>query len=267
MDEPLSNLDAKLRVAMRAELARLHDRLGVTTVYVTHDQVEAMTLGQRVAVLRDGRAAAVRHAADAVPRPGEPVRRRVHGLAVDERRRGRRCATAASRSPGSSLPLPPESPLADGPRDVILGIRPTDLRHAVGRARRASPGSACGPTWSRSSAASRTCSSRSRRRGCRPTPRVRRSRLRPTTTRRCSPTTAAPGSARRLDGRRPVVLGEERRARRRPPASALLRPRDGAMSISAAAHSAAAGEPAAQRAAPARAASPGRRHRRRPSVS
>ena len=54
MDEPLSNLDAKLRVAMRAELARLHDRLGVTTVYVTHDQVEAMTLGQRVAVLRDG---------------------------------------------------------------------------------------------------------------------------------------------------------------------------------------------------------------------
>src|SRR5213082_1087109 len=54
MDEPLSNLDAKLRVSMRAELARLHERLRVTTVYVTHDQVEAMTLGQRVAVLRDG---------------------------------------------------------------------------------------------------------------------------------------------------------------------------------------------------------------------
>jgi multiple sugar transport system ATP-binding protein len=54
MDEPLSNLDAKLRVDMRAQLARLHDRLGVTTVYVTHDQVEAMTLGQRVAVMRDG---------------------------------------------------------------------------------------------------------------------------------------------------------------------------------------------------------------------
>ena len=54
MDEPLSNLDAKLRVDMRAELARLHDRLGVTTVYVTHDQVEAMTLGTRVAVMRDG---------------------------------------------------------------------------------------------------------------------------------------------------------------------------------------------------------------------
>ena len=54
MDEPLSNLDAKLRVQMRAELARLHERLGTTTVYVTHDQVEAMTLGQRVAVLKDG---------------------------------------------------------------------------------------------------------------------------------------------------------------------------------------------------------------------
>ncbi|MGH3071679.1 MAG: ABC transporter ATP-binding protein [Gaiellaceae bacterium] len=55
MDEPLSNLDAKLRVSMRAGLAGLHARLGATTVYVTHDQVEAMTLGQRVAVMRDGR--------------------------------------------------------------------------------------------------------------------------------------------------------------------------------------------------------------------
>jgi multiple sugar transport system ATP-binding protein len=54
MDEPLSNLDAKLRVGMRAELARLHDRLGTTTVYVTHDQIEAMTLGERVTVMRDG---------------------------------------------------------------------------------------------------------------------------------------------------------------------------------------------------------------------
>ena len=54
MDEPLSNLDAKLRVDMRAELARLHERLRITTVYVTHDQVEAMTLGTRVAVMRDG---------------------------------------------------------------------------------------------------------------------------------------------------------------------------------------------------------------------
>ncbi len=55
MDEPLSNLDAKLRVSMRAQLAALHGRLGTTTIYVTHDQVEAMTLGHRVAVMRDGR--------------------------------------------------------------------------------------------------------------------------------------------------------------------------------------------------------------------
>jgi multiple sugar transport system ATP-binding protein len=55
MDEPLSNLDAKLRVTMRTSLQQLHARLGTTTVYVTHDQVEAMTLGQRVAVMRDGK--------------------------------------------------------------------------------------------------------------------------------------------------------------------------------------------------------------------
>ena len=54
MDEPLSNLDAKLRVQMRIEIARLQQRLGTTTVYVTHDQTEAMTLGDRVAVMRGG---------------------------------------------------------------------------------------------------------------------------------------------------------------------------------------------------------------------
>ena len=54
MDEPLSNLDAKLRVQMRADIARLQRQLGVTTIYVTHDQVEAMTMGDRVAVLKDG---------------------------------------------------------------------------------------------------------------------------------------------------------------------------------------------------------------------
>src|SRR5512139_2204065 len=54
MDEPLSNLDAKLRVQMRSEIARLQDRLGTTTVYVTHDQTEAMTLGDRVAVINEG---------------------------------------------------------------------------------------------------------------------------------------------------------------------------------------------------------------------
>ncbi|MFB3738588.1 MAG: ABC transporter ATP-binding protein, partial [Candidatus Velamenicoccus archaeovorus] len=55
LDEPLSNLDAKLRVQMRAELKRLHTRLGITTIYVTHDQVEAMTLGDRIAVMSNGK--------------------------------------------------------------------------------------------------------------------------------------------------------------------------------------------------------------------
>ena len=71
MDEPLSNLDAKLRVGMRASLAQLHQQLGVTTVYVTHDQVEAMTLGQRVAVMRDGHILQVDRAQALYEHPGD----------------------------------------------------------------------------------------------------------------------------------------------------------------------------------------------------
>jgi multiple sugar transport system ATP-binding protein len=82
MDEPLSNLDAKLRVTMRAELARLHERLGVTTVYVTHDQVEAMTLGQRVAVLRDGVLQQVDTAHRLFREPANLARRRAHRLSA-----------------------------------------------------------------------------------------------------------------------------------------------------------------------------------------
>ena len=89
MDEPLSNLDAKLRVSMRASLKQLHERLGVTTVYVTHDQVEAMTLGHRVAVMRDGRLQQVDNPAIPVRRAGEPVRGRVHRLPRDELRHRR----------------------------------------------------------------------------------------------------------------------------------------------------------------------------------
>ena len=72
MDEPLSNLDAKLRVQMRTEVSRLQKRLGTTTVYVTHDQTEAMTLGDRVAVMRGGMHPAGRPAAGAVRR-GRPT--------------------------------------------------------------------------------------------------------------------------------------------------------------------------------------------------
>ncbi len=130
MDEPLSNLDAKLRVAMRAELARLHDRLGVTTVYVTHDQVEAMTLGQRVAVLRDG----VLQQCD-TPQAlfHDPINLFVAAFigspsmnVVEATVTNGHVAFA-----GMQLPLPAGSAFAGETRDVILGIRPTDLRHAA----------------------------------------------------------------------------------------------------------------------------------------
>jgi multiple sugar transport system ATP-binding protein len=128
MDEPLSNLDAKLRVAMRGELTRLHDRLGVTTVYVTHDQVEAMTLGQRVAVLRDGVLQQCDTPQELFHWPanlfvaafmGSPSMNVVEAEVTDDR------VTFA----GFSVPLSPDSPLVGITRDVILGVRPTDLRH------------------------------------------------------------------------------------------------------------------------------------------
>jgi multiple sugar transport system ATP-binding protein len=128
MDEPLSNLDAKLRVSMRAELARLHESLGVTTVYVTHDQVEAMTLGQRVAVLRDGTLQQVDTPQNLFNRPrnlfvaafiGSPAMNLVEAT-IDG---------GLLRFADVELPLPGGSPLAGVSRRVILGIRPTDFEH------------------------------------------------------------------------------------------------------------------------------------------
>jgi multiple sugar transport system ATP-binding protein len=121
LDEPLSNLDAKLRTTMRAELARLHERLAVTTVYVTHDQIEAMTLGQRVAVLRDG----VVQQFDA---PQELFRRPVNLFVaafigsppmnlVGARVNGDRVVFAGHALP---LPLPGQVPAGE----VVLGLRP-----------------------------------------------------------------------------------------------------------------------------------------------
>jgi multiple sugar transport system ATP-binding protein len=130
MDEPLSNLDAKLRVSMRAELARLHDRLGVTTVYVTHDQVEAMTLGQRVAVLRDGVIQQCDTPQNLFHRPtnlfvaafmGSPSMNLAAGDVGDDR-----VAFA-----GLTLPLRGDSTLRGVRRKVILGIRPTDFKHTA----------------------------------------------------------------------------------------------------------------------------------------
>jgi len=129
MDEPLSNLDAKLRVGMRAELARLHARLGVTTIYVTHDQVEAMTLGQRVAVMRDGRVEQID-----VPQMlyREPANLFV-GAFIGSPSMNLVEATVAGDSvafAGYELPLDPvRRPPGDG--RVVLGIRPEDFEDAA----------------------------------------------------------------------------------------------------------------------------------------
>jgi multiple sugar transport system ATP-binding protein len=135
MDEPLSNLDAKLRVSMRGALNQLHERLGTTTVYVTHDQVEAMTLGDRVCVLRDGQLQQVDTPQTLFDAPvnlfvagfiGSPAMNFV--LADLIRDDGPAVSFA-----GFKLPVP-ASVLAGKPgledyvgRKVIIGIRPSDF--------------------------------------------------------------------------------------------------------------------------------------------
>ncbi len=138
MDEPLSNLDAKLRVQMRAEVQRIQRRINVATMYVTHDQVEAMTMGDRVAVMRSGRAAAVRSPAGAVRPAGQPVRRGVHRLAGDEPVRGvddRGRPVRPARVPGhraAGLVRAAHPALASyAGQKVILGLRPEHLPAAV----------------------------------------------------------------------------------------------------------------------------------------
>jgi multiple sugar transport system ATP-binding protein len=134
MDEPLSNLDAKLRVSMRAQLSLLHQRLGVTTVYVTHDQIEAMTLGQRVAVLRDGVLQQCATPQDLFHHPvnlfvaafiGSPAMNFVHASVTEE----------AVRFADVTMPLPAGSSLGSSgtggaSRQVLLGVRPTGFSPA-----------------------------------------------------------------------------------------------------------------------------------------
>jgi multiple sugar transport system ATP-binding protein len=123
LDEPLSNLDAKLRTSMRGELARLHERLRVTTVYVTHDQIEAMTLGERVAVLRDGVIQQCDNPQVLYRSPcnlfvaafiGSPAMNFVEA----------RLGDGEARFAGHAIALPSDSPLREADRRVILGIRP-----------------------------------------------------------------------------------------------------------------------------------------------
>ena len=128
MDEPLSNLDAKLRVSMRAQLSSLHARLGTTTIYVTHDQVEAMTLGQRVAVMRDGRILQIDtpQALYANPRDlyvaafiGSPAM----NLAEAE------LSDGAVEFAGFRIPIPARP--AAAPSRVVVGIRPEAFEDAT----------------------------------------------------------------------------------------------------------------------------------------
>lgn len=124
MDEPMSNLDAQLRVAMRAELARLHERLRTTTIYVTHDQTEAMTLGDRVAVIKDGVLQQVAPPQELYSDPanlfvagfiGSPTINVAEGIV-----RGDRLSFA-----GVEVPKPPIN--LGGRMNVLVGIRPADL--------------------------------------------------------------------------------------------------------------------------------------------
>jgi multiple sugar transport system ATP-binding protein len=138
MDEPLSNLDAKLRVSMRASLNQLHERLGVTTVYVTHDQVEAMTLGHRVCVLREGQLQQVDTPQTLFESPvnlfvagfiGSPAMNFANAELV-------RDDGAVVTFAGYTLRVPPEildakPGIADYfGKEVILGIRPSDFEDA-----------------------------------------------------------------------------------------------------------------------------------------
>src|SRR3954465_2416357 len=124
MDEPLSNLDAKLRVQMRAEIARVQQNLGTTTIYVTHDQVEAMTMGDRVAVMRKGKLQQVAPPEELYDSPvnvfvagfiGSPAMNML-AARVDDRT----VAVGEAVLPASGLG-------AYRGRDVIVGIRPEDI--------------------------------------------------------------------------------------------------------------------------------------------
>ncbi|MFZ5466088.1 MAG: ABC transporter ATP-binding protein [Pseudomonadota bacterium] len=136
LDEPLSNLDAKLRVQVRAEIAELQRRLGTTMLYVTHDQTEAMTLGHRVAVFNQGRLQQVASPRELYERPANTFVASFIGQPpmnlVPARIEGGRITIGAPPRPrfiADALVAAREALLPDGP--VILGIRPEDLRLAA----------------------------------------------------------------------------------------------------------------------------------------
>jgi multiple sugar transport system ATP-binding protein len=139
-DEPLSNLDAMLRVQMRVELKKIHHRLGTTAIYVTHDQVEAMTLGDRVVVMKDG---LVQQVGEPLDLYNAPANRFVAGFIGSPAMNfatvgiGEENGAVWAVAEGIRLKLPPEigarlRPHTGSP--VTLGVRPEDLRVAAGDA-------------------------------------------------------------------------------------------------------------------------------------
>jgi multiple sugar transport system ATP-binding protein len=126
-DEPLSNLDAKLRVQMRAEIKELHQRLGTTTIYVTHDQIEAMTMADKIVVMHDGVVEQVGAPLELYDQPANLFVAGFLGSPAMNFIGGRVAATGLRTDTGQLLPLPEGISLADGHR-VELGIRPEHLR-------------------------------------------------------------------------------------------------------------------------------------------
>ena len=124
-DEPLSNLDAKLRVAMRAEIKALHQRLKTTTVYVTHDQIEAMTMADRIVVMHDGIVEQIGTPLDLFDRPGNLFVAQFIGSPSMNVFAGT-VRGGAVEALGSRWPLPAGCKVAEG-QAVHMGIRPTDL--------------------------------------------------------------------------------------------------------------------------------------------
>ncbi|TGD61612.1 sn-glycerol-3-phosphate ABC transporter ATP-binding protein UgpC [Tabrizicola sp. WMC-M-20] len=125
-DEPLSNLDAKLRVQMRAEIKQLHQRLKVTTVYVTHDQIEAMTMADIIVVMHDG---VVKQAGAPLELYDRPANLFVAGFIGSPSMNFFRAAVTAGAlrlADGQTLPVPDDVRLADGAQ-VIVGLRPEEL--------------------------------------------------------------------------------------------------------------------------------------------
>jgi multiple sugar transport system ATP-binding protein len=124
-DEPLSNLDAKLRVQMRAEIKALHDRLGTTMIYVTHDQVEAMTMADRIVVLNRGHIEQVGAPLELYDRPANLFVADFIGSPSMNLMAGRMEADGFRSDSGGLIPLPPGLIPAD--RDLVLGVRPQHL--------------------------------------------------------------------------------------------------------------------------------------------